>query len=134
VHPAAMLIGDSAAPKDRFRREIGDEQGMPARRPNQCFRDIVENIDLIIRFAAAMSFNIWETHALDCLSSGACRSLPKPRANWGPKQKAGARRSPGSTSVRLIPGCGEYPIITHRVVSNIITDGLAASRWHVSGS
>jgi hypothetical protein len=26
VHPAAMLIGDIAAPKDRFRREIEDEQ------------------------------------------------------------------------------------------------------------
>jgi uncharacterized protein with HEPN domain len=28
----------------------------------------------------------------------------------------------------------EYPIITHRVVSSIVTDDLAALRWHVSGS
>jgi hypothetical protein len=46
---------DGAALTERFRREIEDGVSMPSKRPGQRFRDIVENIDLIVRGATMPS-------------------------------------------------------------------------------
>jgi hypothetical protein len=46
---------DGAALTERFRREIEDGVSMPSKRPGQRFRDIVEDIDLIVRGATMPS-------------------------------------------------------------------------------
>jgi uncharacterized protein with HEPN domain len=82
-----------------------------------------------------MPFDQYLADARTRLAVERCRSiLAEAARKLGTEAESRCPEVPWIDTVRLIPGCGEYPIITHRVVSNIITHDLAASRWHVSGS
>ena len=103
---------------------------MPSKRPGQRFRDIVENIDLILQFTAEMSFDQYLADAQTRLAVDRCLSIIAEAA-----RKLGTEAETRCPEIPWIDirALGnrlrhEYPSIRHRVIWKTVTEDLAALR------
>jgi uncharacterized protein with HEPN domain len=103
---------------------------MPSKRPDQRFRDIVENIDLIVQFTAGMSFDQYLTDVRTRLAIERCLSIIAEAA-----RKLGTEAEIRCPEIRWIDirALGnrlrhEYPNIRHRVIWKIVTEDIGALR------
>jgi uncharacterized protein with HEPN domain len=103
---------------------------MPSKRPNQRFRDIVENIELIVQFTAGMSFDQYLADVRTRMAVERCLSIVAEAA-----RKLGAEAETRCPEIRWIDirALGnrlrhEYPSIRHRVIWKIVTEDLGVLR------
>jgi uncharacterized protein with HEPN domain len=99
---------------------------MPSKRPDQRFRDIVENVDLIVQFTAGMSFDQYLADARTRLAVERCLSIGAEAA-----RKLGAEAEARSPDIPWVDirALGnrlrhEYPRIGHRLIWKIVTEDL----------
>jgi uncharacterized protein with HEPN domain len=103
---------------------------MPSKRPNQRFRDIVENIDLIVQFTAGMSFDQYLADSRTRLAVERCLSIVAEAARkLGTEAEARCPEIPWS-DIRALGNRlrHEYPSIRPRMIWKIVTDDLTALR------
>jgi uncharacterized protein with HEPN domain len=103
---------------------------MPSNRPAQRFRDIIENIDLIVQFTANMPFDQYLADARTRLAVERCLSIVAEAARkLGTEAETRCPEIPWM-DIRALGNRlrHEYPSIRHRLIWKIITDDLPPLR------
>lgn len=103
---------------------------MPSRDPEQRFRHIVENVDLILEFTAGMSFEQYVADSRTRLAVERCLSIVSEAARiLGSEAEIRCPEIPW-IDIRALGNRlrHEYPAIRQRILWKIVTEDLSALR------